>query len=432
MKKTRAYAVKIIEQLLNRQGTLSSLLDQYQAKLSDPRDKALLHELCYGVCRQFWQLDFFYQNLATNNKAKKNTLLQAIVVVGFYQIIYLRIPEHAAVSETVGVCVQLKKPHVKGLVNAVLRRFLREKESWLAAAANDSQAQTRHPQWLINAIEKTYPESAQAIFESNNQLPNVTLRVNLKKISRVGYLQLLQQQQINAIVVNELTSAIYLNQKYDITQLPGYQEGFFSVQDSSAQLAVSLLDLQNDQRVLDACSAPGGKLTHILEQEVNLQACIAIENNPERAKKITENLQRLNLNTKIICHDLLDPTWWDGQLFDRILLDAPCSATGVIKKHPDIKLLLQANDIATLNQQQQAMLNTCWKMLKPGGKLLYATCSILAQENQDIVQGFLEKQKNAQLLPLVSPWPSQASIGLQILPNAKQVGFYYALLGKNS
>jgi len=344
----------------------------------------------------------------------------------------MRVPDHAAVSETVTAANQLKKVWARNLINAVLRGYLRRKEELAQQFAQDDVYQTAHPTWLLELIRGAWPQDWQAIAAANNERPPMTLRVNALQSDTYDYLQQLQQQDLPAQVQAYCASAITLQQPCDVQDLPGFGEGRVSVQDQAAQLAAGLLELQPGQRVLDVCAAPGGKTAHILETEPSLAEVVAIDVDDQRLQRVEENLVRLQLRATVLCGDARQPeTWWDGRPFDRILLDAPCSATGVIRRHPDIKWLRRAADIGPLVAQQREILEAVWPLLNSGGILLYATCSILPQENTEQVQDFLQRHPEARQRHLDAPWGRQTEAGRQILPGDDNMdGFYYSLLEK--
>jgi 16S rRNA (cytosine967-C5)-methyltransferase len=351
-----------------------------------------------------------------------------LVLIGLYQLIYADTPAFAAIHEVVEAAKILKKNWATGVINGVLRNFTRQKTSLLPEVKAPS-ALFAHPEWFIKMVKSAWPEQWQTILEQNNQHPPMTLRVNRQQISREDYLQLLQEAQLEANVCVASEVGISLVNPVSVSQLPGFSTGLCSIQDEAAQLAATLLELTPHLRVLDACAAPGGKTSHILEAEPSSQV-LAVEQDAERAAKITENLTRLQLAVKVKVADATLPeAWWDKELFDRILVDAPCSATGVIRRHPDIKILRRATDIKTLAQLQLTLLEKLWPLLAVGGILVYATCSILPAENDDVIQAFMKKTANGKLLPIDATWGLATSCGRQLLPGDTD-GFYYARLQK--
>jgi 16S rRNA (cytosine967-C5)-methyltransferase len=342
----------------------------------------------------------------------------------------MRVKSHAAVSET--VLAARKKPWAKALINALLRSYLRGQEGFEQKADDVKSALVSHPDWLIQQIEQDWPMQAQQIFQQNNEQPPMALRVNLANISQYQYLQKLRDQGIEAEAVSFCRSAILLNKPAVVDILPGFNEGWVSVQDTAAQLAAELLDVQIGHRVLDVCAAPGGKAAHILELQPKVRELVAVDIDKLRLQRVNDNLQRLKLSAKLIEGDASKPEdWWDGQLFDRILLDVPCSALGVIRRHPDIKLLRRAEDINTLQVLQKRIMTAVWSLLAPGGIMLYATCSILKQENEQQIETFLATNTNAIEVPINADWGLVRRYGRQILTGESAMdGFYYALIRK--
>jgi len=422
----RLVAAKVLARVLQDGQSLTVALDNAFPAIDSAKDRAFIQALCYGVCRQYHRLDFILSQLL--DKPLKDTDVKALALVGLYQLKFMRVKPHAAVSET--VLAARKKPWAKSLINAVLRTYLREQEGLEHKADKCQVAALSHPDWLIKRIEQDWPEQALAIFLENNQQPPMALRVNLSKTSREDYLQLLAGQGIAAESVSFCPSAIILDKPVPVDLLPGFAGGLVSVQDTAAQLAAGLLDVQPGHRVLDVCAAPGGKTAHILESQPQLKELVAVDIDESRMQRVGENLKRLNLQAKLVVGDAANPaSWWDGQPFDRILLDAPCSALGVIRRHPDIKLLRRAEDIGQLQALQKSILQAVWPLLAPGGLLLYATCSILKQENEQQVQAFLAEHSDAVELPIDADWGTTGACGRQILTGDSAMdGFYYALL----
>lgn len=428
----RVTALAILAPLFNEQpsGNLSEGLERHLPKVAS-KDQALVKELCYGLCRHYRYLRSIAQGLMEKPLKAKDNDIELLILLGLYQLEFMRIPDHAALHESVNACARLKKPWAKGLVNAVLRQFLRQRNTLLPALTPDIGVQSSHPDWLVDALRHDWPEHYQTILEANNQPAPLTLRVNCLKISRDAYQQQLSQAQLASQACPFAPDALSLETPVATQDLPGFAEGLCSVQDESAQLAAGLLQLENGQRVLDACAAPGGKTCHLLEQAHTLSEVVALDINPTRLQKVQDNLNRLQLQASLLSADATRNDWWDGQLFDRILLDAPCSATGIIRRHPDIKWLRRANDIPQLAEQQLQALRNLWPMLKPGGLLLYATCSVLKQENEAVVGRFLAEESSAQDQKIEADWGLACPVGRQILPKpGQQDGFYYACLRK--
>jgi 16S rRNA (cytosine967-C5)-methyltransferase len=408
---------------------LTSALDNALKTVESTQDKAFVQALCYGVCRTYHRLDFILNTLI--DKPLKSFEVKSLILIGLYQLGYMRVKPHAAVSETVQA--GRKIVWAKALINAVLRGYLRKQDELEQQADKVKTAALSHPDWLIRQIEHDWPEQAETILFENNQPPPMALRVNLAKTSRDQYLQLLLEQNLPAKAVNFTATGIILDKPVPIEALPHFADGWISVQDSAAQLAAELLNVQPGQRVLDVCAAPGGKTAHILEQQPNISELVAVDIDENRMLRVSENLRRLNLQATLVAADAAKPDeWWDGKPFDRILLDAPCSATGVIRRHPDIKLLRRESDIAALIILQKTILNAIWPLLAPGGMLVYATCSVFKQENGEQIQAFLSAHEDAIELPITThEWGIPGICGRQILTGESSMdGFYYARLVK--
>lgn len=429
---TRAIAAQVILQVLDEGQSLSTLIPPLQQTVK-AQDLPLLQEICFGVCRVLPRLEQIIKYLVDKPLKGKARIVHCLLLVGLYQLVYLRVPTHAAVDETVNAAKSLKAECWRGLVNAVLRRFLREQRDILAVV--DKNWQTLHPEWFVDKLKKNYP-NWRAIIEANNQKPPMWLRVNEQKYTPETYRALLAEQDIEANTATH-PNALCLSAPNAVLKLPLFAEGAVTVQDLSAQWAATLLEAKNDEWILDACAAPGGKTTHILELAPQAKV-IALDVEAHRLKRVEENLARLHQRAMVICGDASRPDEWLAQidqrtlLFDRILLDAPCSATGVIRRHPDIKWLRQATDIAQLAELQNKILHALWAKLKPNGILLYATCSVLPEENREQIQAFLNQQADAELLPL--PFTDEKSaIGFQFIPTENGGdGFYYAKLRKRA
>jgi 16S rRNA (cytosine967-C5)-methyltransferase len=438
---TRAIAATILTKIFTHHINLNNAIENSAINHLKSQDRAFVYELCYGVMRWFWQLDAILNKLLSKPLDKKEKTLHALLLIGLYQIHHLKTPPHAAIHETVQAARELKKPWATGLVNGVLRQWQRNEAEIMNKIKENSQAYYSHPDWLLNLIESSWPQDAKNIFLTNNQYPPMTLRVNLLKQNRENYLEELSRHSIHARKDSYTQTGIILDNPQEVTSLPRFTEGSISIQNSSAQLAVSLLKLSPHMRVLDACAAPGGKTCHILETEPDIEQLIAIDNDERRLKKIIENFNRLEINfvtqnsdkEKIILltADAAAPEhWWDGKLFDRILLDAPCSATGVIRRHPDIKFLRKQEDIPTLASQQLQLLQALWPLLKAGGLLLYATCSTFPQENSQVLQKFLAETPDAKEDIIDAVWGIPTNPGRQILPDKEMDGFFYGRLLK--
>ena len=426
----RYLATKVLTAVLQDRISLNEAF----ARLVPPTtpDSSLVKELCYGCLRSYPRLQAIIGQLLAKPLKPKDQDLEILMALGLYQMLAMRIPEHAAVAETVNVTKKLGKTWARGVVNAVLRNFQRDKDRLLNNIAEQPEALFAHPTWLLHSIQQAWPDDWQAIVAANNQHPPLTLRVNLKKQSRDAYLKLLATHGIEAIATPHSNSGISLTTPVDVKKLPGFAKGHVSVQDLAAQLAAQLLAVKPGHRVLDACAAPGGKTAHLLEAQTALAELVAIDKDQKRLLRVKENLARLSLSAHLICADAADTkTWWDGKPFERILLDAPCSATGVIRRHPDIKYLRQAQDFDHLPEQQLQLLHSLWPLLAPGGILVYATCSIMPEENTQAIARFLASHPDAIEQPINADWGRKASFGRQILPGeANMDGFYYARLKK--
>ncbi|MGQ6550724.1 16S rRNA (cytosine(967)-C(5))-methyltransferase RsmB [Serratia sp. IR-2025] len=421
----RSIAAKAIGQVLDQGQSLSTILPALQKNISD-KDRGLLQELCFGTLRVLPQLEWCIQQLMAKPMTGKQRPLHYLLMVGLYQLLYTRIPPHAVLAETVEGAVALKRPQLKGLINGVLRQFQRQQEELLARAANN-ESRYLHPSWLLKRIKLAYPAQWEQIVDANNQKPPMWLRVNRLHHTREDYLQLMQQAGIAAEPHAEYRDAVRLLAPCPVTDLPGFSEGWVTVQDASAQGCVDLLDPQNGEQILDLCAAPGGKTTHILEAAPKAHV-LAVDIDEQRLSRVKENLQRLRQHAEVRQGDGRTPQEWCGdQQFDRILLDAPCSATGVIRRHPDIKWLRRDSDIAELAALQSEILEAIWPRLKPVGVMVYATCSILPQENSEQIATFLQRHGDAKLVET----GDVQSPGKQNLPHPEDGdGFFYAKLIK--
>jgi 16S rRNA (cytosine967-C5)-methyltransferase len=466
-----------------------------------PASRALVQEMCYGTAREWHRLGAIAGQLL--HKPLKDETVRALLHLGLYQLRAMRAPAHAVVAETVEAAAHLRKPWAKGLINACLRGYLRDARRAEAAIAHDIEARHSHPRWLIERLQAAYPHRWEAILAANNERPPMALRVNARKTTRADYLARLAAEGIAAHEAPGTEHGVVLATPLPVERLPGFAEGEVSVQDAAAQLAVPLLDVPRGARVLDACAAPGGKTGHLLERHPEAEV-VAVEIDPQRKRRIEDNLARLGLaaraaeqgpreagatgespqgrrqheamvrhdlaeaaaraaeqgpreagatgespqgrrqDTTMVRHDLAEAAarvlladatrpqdWWDGRPFERILLDPPCSASGVIRRHPDIKLRRQPRELALLADTQQRLLAALWPLLAPGGKLLYVTCSVLPEENERTVEAFLADHRDAAEAPLALAAGVARAHGRQILPGDDGMdGFYYAALRK--
>ncbi|ARR50589.1 16S rRNA (cytosine(967)-C(5))-methyltransferase RsmB [Photobacterium damselae subsp. damselae] len=421
----RAAAAQVIYQVVDQGQSLSTALPAAQQQIKE-RDQALLQEICYGVLRWLPRLESITQKLMDKPLKGKQRVFHHLILVGLYQLGYMRIPAHAAVAETVNATKNLKKPQLRGLVNAILRNYQRQQQELDAQAVSHDAGKYGHPGWLLKLLKQAYPNDVDAICAANNTKAPMWLRVNRQHHNRDEYRKLLDAEGIATELHPQAGDALRLLSPCDVYKLPGFEQGWVSVQDAAAQLAIEYLQPQAGELILDCCAAPGGKTAHILEHVPSAQV-VAIDCDEHRLARVHDNLQRLNLQAKVLCADARYPDkWWDGDKFDRILLDAPCSATGVIRRHPDIKWLRRGEDIAALAQLQAEIFDAMWLQLKSGGTLVYATCSITPQENRDQVSAFLARTADATLVGSEATNP-----GRQILPGEENMdGFYYAVLQK--
>ena len=399
---------------------------------SERRGRTLVRELAYGTLRHWGTLDAIARRLAT--KPTSDPLLHALLAVALYQLDHTRAPPFAVVDRAVDAAGMLARPAAKRWLNAILRRYLRERDEVRATVAMEPVARWSHPRWWIARVRTDYPSMWESILEAGNRHPPLALRVNARRSTQATLVELLAHAGIAARAVG--SAGVILDVPQPVTVLPGYGEGAFSVQDLGAQLAAPLLDTHPGMRVLDACAAPGGKTSHILEiGDVELTA---LDRDTDRLARVTANLERLRLdggNVAVRAGDAGDPTtWWDGRPYDRILADVPCSASGIVRRHPDGKWLRRKTDIAAFAQEQDRLLDALWPLLVAGGKLLYATCSVFAEENGHRIESFLARHSDALRETIMFP-PGVAHAGGQLLPSTSaaghnQDGFFYALLRK--
>lgn len=420
----RLHALKILTTLLVDKASLSQLMSS--ATETTPMTK----EICFGFCRHYFRLQAIADCLV--KKRPKEIEIWVALLIGLYQLHYMNQPDYAVVKETVALLEKINKSWAKGLVNAVLRTFCRQQDELVNKLHHDPLYLYGQPQWLLKRLQTDWPDHWMSIAQANDTHPPMTLRVNVQKNTRQEYLHRLKKAGIEASAHPIAPEGITLTIPCDVHQLPGFSEGCISVQDAAAQLAASLLSLQPGLRVLDACAAPGGKTCHLLESEPHLKECVALDVDAKRLSRVKENLERLNLQATLVQGDALIPTdWWDGQLFDRILLDAPCSATGVIRRHSDIKLLRSPEEITAVSTIQQAMLHALWPLLAPGGLLVYATCSIMSLENEQQIANFVGSNSDCNLACGEWHWGQATGHGQQILPGENTMdGFFYTVLLK--
>lgn len=428
----RGIAAQIITEVIIHHKSLTAALTQSVDHLLSEKELGLLKELCFGTLRWYHRLNSLAQQFIKIPLKQKDQDIYSLILLGLYQLLFLRIPPHAAVSETVAAAYALKKPWAAKLINGVLRQYQRDAEAITLFIEQNPVARYSHPAWFIEAIQTAWPDDWNKILDANNERPPQSCRINARHYTREDYLQLLEKHAIEATPIEFTGNGIIVNNPCDVHQLPQFSSGAISIQDGAAQLAAQLLAVKPGDYVLDACAAPGGKTIHLLEMQPQLEKLIAIDIDEQRMHHVQENLSRAQLSAELIVADAAQPhTWWNGKLFDRILCDAPCSATGVIRRHPDIKTLRRETDIAQLIEQQWQLLNALWPLLKTGGILLYSTCSVLPVENSDLLARFLSSHTDAHEEIINEPWGIKQTIGRQILCGMHNMdGFYYAKLIK--
>ncbi len=426
----RATAARVLEQVVVHGRYLDSALGA--VRIDAASDGALVQELTYGTLRWFHQLAGIAALLLTKPLKPKDQDVYALLLAGLYQLRTLRVATHAAVDETVAATEALGKPWAKGLINACLREYLRRGADMVKLVDSDPALRLSHPAWLLEKFRDAWPEDWEHVAQANNERPPLTLRVNLRRQTRSAYLEKLRAANIALQPTSVLDTDTTLATPLPVSALPGFAAGEVSVQDAAAQWATVLLDAQPGERVLDACAAPGGKTGHILERTPGLTELVALDREAVRVGLIEQNLKRLGLKAHLITADASAPEGgWGGQPFDRILLDVPCSATGVIRRHPDIKLRRRPEDLPKLTATQARLLAALWPLLRPGGKLLYVTCSILPEENENQMRAFLTSESSAIEVPLPTAVGRRRDVGRQILPGDDGMdGFYYACLLK--
>lgn len=418
-----AAAAQALEAVVREGGsTAESALQAVQVA---PQERGAVRALHSGTLRWYLRLAPMVDALLARGQ-QMSPQVHAVLTVALHQIEYSRAPAASVVNIAVDAVKLLGQGNASGFTNALLRRYLREREQLAARFERSEPTRLAHPRWLLKSLRAAWPEAVDDIIAAANEQPPMALRVNLARTTREDYLATLAAQQISAEPGLGETSLV-LAQAMDVNALPGFAEGLVSVQDAGAQRAAVLLDAQPGERVLDACAAPGGKTGHILERCAGKLELTAVDSDPSRLQRVQANIERLGYSASLVAADLLDEAagWWDGRPFDRILLDAPCSGTGVIRRHPDIKLLRRADDIASFAATQLALLSRCAGLLKPGGRLVYATCSILPTENQELVARFLVRYPQFQLVqPEEQLLPRPRAAGAATLSD----GFYYACL----
>ena len=399
------------------------------------KEHKLIYELCFGTCRYFNQLKNWALELLDKPLKQGDQDVFLAILLGIYQLYFLNVPHYSSIHESVNLAIQLKKPWAKGLINAILRRAQREETSFKPFLEKQPSSFWAHEDWFIQKLQKDWPIHWQEILSANNQKAPLIIRVNLKEISREAYIKELDNNQISYSISSLSEAGIYIHNA-TLSQLPYFEDGFLSVQDEAAQMAAFLLDVKPQMRVLDACSAPGNKTCHLLETYENF-SLVSVEKDEKRARKITENLSRLGFNSEALDLIIEDITqvdqWWNNHLFDRILIDAPCSSTGVIRRHPDIKWSKDEKDLHQNAKIQLEILNALWPTLKVGGLLVYSTCSIFKMENEAVIANFIADKNNYLFQKITLQGGIALSYGYQFLPHPEKTdGFYYSIIQKTA
>lgn len=429
-KNLRADCAWVLYQVLEQGRSSRDVLTKVQRR-HNAKDNAWIQEMALGTLRQVPLLQSWLRTLLDRPLKGDKKAIEHLIMLGLYQLTFTRVSEHAAVAETVNAASYLGGLKLKGLVNAILRNFIRQQLA--SKPVDDPVIDSGMPKWLFKLIHQHYPEQATDILSNSNQPAPLWLRVNRQQVSVKVFCAALDELKIGYSCPKTHPEAVILQQRQDVTALPGFAQGWFAVQDGAAQHAARFIAPQPDERILDCCAAPGGKTGHLLELCSTVGECVALDADAERLIRVKENMARLGHKPTVLCADAAaTDTWWDGQYFDRILLDAPCSATGVIRRHPDIRWLRKPADITALTELQSHILEAMWALLKPGGTLVYATCSILPAENREQVRAFLSRHSDAVLQPIVET-ETEVAPGWQILPGEQQMdGFYYARLVKST
>ena len=401
--------------------------DWYRSLQLESRDIAFARDIASGVCRWYFTLQGIANNYLKKPLRSRDLDIELILMIGLYQLLVLQTGQHAAVNETVKLTAKRKKTWAKGVVNAVLRNVIRAQQK-----LEDYDVASSYPDWMREQITSDWgPQSAEVLAAGNHRAP-MTLRFDSGRLDRGEALQMLGDADIEATPHALVASAITLKNPLAVEQIPRFSQGMFSVQDAAAQLAAPLLDAEPGMRVLDVCAAPGGKALHLAQSVPELELEL-LDISASRLQRVSQNLQRSGVEATITEGDACSPAaWWSGELYDRILADVPCSASGVIRRHPDIKLLRKRDDVLRLCDSQRKILQASWQMLKPGGIMLYSTCSIFSQENEAQVAAFLESHADSEeSMELEVDWGERVSVGYRIAPGRHDMdGFYYARLRK--
>jgi 16S rRNA (cytosine967-C5)-methyltransferase len=431
----RALAATVLAKVVCDGRSLSDILPPAQAQAGNDASRRLLGALVYGSLRWYGRMDALLGSLLRKPVGSRQAELHCLMICGLYELRYLSTPDHAVVAETVNAARRLGFGKAAGLVNAILRRSAREGEALLQELDQDPAIRYAHPRWMLERIRQDWPRRWENVLEENNRQAPFWLRVNLHRVSRERYRERLEKEAgVLAQAPQGLPAALVLDRPVDVEGLPGFDAGLVSVQDGAAQLVGQWLDIEPGQRVLDACAAPGNKTAHMLELAGGDLRVFALDQSAERLERLQLNLRRTGYEAKLMQGDAARPeSWWDGGRFDRILLDAPCSASGVIRRHPDIKWLRRSEDIGRLASVQSDMLQALWPLLAPGGRMLYSTCSIFDAENESVVGGFAERTSGLDVvsLPGLDGAGSAMPYGYQLLPGDSGMdGFYYVGLTK--
>ena len=403
--------------------------DWFQSLTLSRRDHALAREISFGLCRWYYALSSLLQGRLQKPLRSRDRDIECILLIGLYQLLVMRTDSHAAVNETVKLTLAQKKKWASGLVNAVLRGVIRDH-----LELDDAAAPLSYPQWMLDRVRSDWGEQAEAVLAAGNRRAPMTLRVDTRQCDVETFIGRLAAAGIGASAHARIDSAIELDAACDVGQLPEFESGLVSVQDAAAQIAAPLLECPPGARVLDACAAPGGKTIHLLQRYPDIELD-ALDSSASRLERVHQNLDRVGVSARILSGDAASPSdWFDGRLYDAVLADLPCSGSGVLRRHPDIKLLRRESDIMSLCAQQQRILRALWSVLKPGGEMLYSTCSIFKEENENQIARFLQEQADAAEIPLArAAWGEARPHGRQILSGDDNMdGFYYALLARSA
>lgn len=430
----RLLALSVLERIIQNGESLATALPAVAQTVADQSARSQTQALCYGVLRWYGRFEGLLKLLLAHPLKSKDRDIHYLLMLGLYELSDARSPDYAIVSVIVETASALGKSWAKGLLNAVLRRFIRERQDLEKRLERDFGAHYSFPEWIIRCLQQDWPQNWQSLLEASNRQAPMFLRIDLNAVRRDEYIQRLQERGIMAEPVAQVATAVRLLKPCAVETLPGFSQGLVSVQDAAAQRAAQLLDPRPGERILDACAAPGGKTLHLLQQQPLLSTLVSIEVQAERMQRVRENLRRASLESRVELHvaDVVDTgNWWNGKCFDRILLDVPCTATGVIRRHPDIKWLRREQDVDTLVAQQRKILTSVWPTLVPGGLLLYCTCSLLRQENERQIAWFLEQRPDARSIALELPDGIDCDEGVQLLAGQHDMdGFFYAALRK--